>query len=236
MRDPRVFFRKLSLTLPISISDILISEISRLATKSTQLSVLDLGAGSAKYWDEVLKEFPHVKFKLNLMDAVAIESLACSLDHVTVSRIQGEVPIDLLDIRPDTYDLVVAFDLIEHLTKDQGYMLLYELDRVSSGTSVVFTPQGFVWQPPSTNNKFNAHISGWKPQELKKLGWKKIRGHTGSQYLYGPYGLHKNWVRGWPLLEIDALLKMCIYRLPKFAFAFSATKRIKNKRLLEQEF
>jgi hypothetical protein len=236
MRDPRVLFRKLSLTLPISISDILVSEISRLEKVSTQLSVLDLGAGSASYWDKVLKKFPHMQFKLDLMDAVAIESPASSSSNVTTLRIQGQVPIDLSDIRSDTYDLVVAFDLIEHLTKDQGYMLLYEIDRVSSGTSVVFTPQGFVWQPPSVNNEFNAHISGWTPQELKKLGWRRIRGHTGFQDLYGPYGLYKKWVKGWPLLELEALLKICIYRLPKFAFAFTATKRTKNLRFLEQEF
>ena len=236
MRDPRVLFRKMSTVLPISMSDLLIQEIRRLGNKSTQLSILDLGAGSANYWEAVLKEFPNMKFRLDLMDAAVIESSSSSLSNVVQSRIQGTIPMDLTSIHDDAYDLIVAFDLIEHLPKDTGYLLLYEIDRISSATSIIFTPNGFVWQPPSSNNSFNAHISGWTPLELRKLGWKKLRGHTGCRYMYGPYGLHKSWVKGWVFLEIDAVFKIIGWRAPKASFAFSATKRFKNTRILEQKF
>jgi hypothetical protein len=236
MKDPRVLFRKLSLVLPISRFDVLIKEIRRLENQSGQLSVLDLGAGSASYWNAVLSEFPNIVFKLDLMDAVSIKSTGTSLKNVHLSRIQGEIPIDLASIPDNTYNLVVAFDLIEHLPKDKGFILLYEVDRISAQTSVIFTPNGFVWQPPSVNNPFNAHISGWTPRELKKLGWKRIRGHTGFRGFQGPYGLSKNWVKGGILLELSSLLKILTWKFSVFAFAFTATKRSKNARVLEQEF
>jgi len=236
MRDPRVLFRKMSSVLPISMSDLLIQEIKRLGNKSTQLSILDLGAGSANYWEAVLKEFPNMKFQLDLMDAAVIESSTSSLSNVVQSRIQGTIPMDLTSIPDDAYDLVVAFDLVEHLPKDTGYLLLYEIDRISSATSVIFTPNGFVWQPPSANNVFNAHLSGWEPRELRNLGWEKIRGHTGFQGLHGPYGLYKGWVKSWFFLGLGALLQILVWKVPRYAFAFSAIKRKKNVRIFEQEF
>jgi hypothetical protein len=156
MRDPRVLFRKLSTSLPISLSDLLRQQIKYLGKKSTRLTILDLGAGSAHYWTDVLEEYPNIQFKLDLMDAAVIESSTCSLPNVHLSRIQGMIPTDLAAISDNSYDLVVAFDSIEHLPKNTGYFLLYEVDRIASSTSVIFTPNGFVWQPPSVNNSFNA--------------------------------------------------------------------------------
>lgn len=236
MRDPRVLFRKMSTVLPISISDLLVQEIKWLGNNSMHLRILDLGAGSASYWESVLQQFPNLTFQLDLMDAAVIESSSSTLSNVVQSRIQGIIPMDLTSIPDNAYELVVAFDLIEHLPKDLGYRLLYEVDRISSAASVIFTPNGFVWQPPSSNNVFNAHLSGWEPRELRNLGWGKIRGHTGFQGLHGPYGIHKDWVRSWPMLELGALLQIMVWHVPKYAFAFSATKRRKNVRIFEQEF
>lgn len=235
-KNPKVFFRNLALILPNSTTDLLIHEIKHLAQQQSEISILDLGAGSAEYWQNTLDRFPKITFKLVLMDAVPIEVTRLTPKNVELARLNGLVPRDLEKIENSTFDLVIAFDLIEHLSKNDGYILLYEIDRISSTTSIIFTPYGFVWQPPSFNNSFNAHISGWTPSELKKLGWKKLRGHTGFRYMYGPYGLHKNWVKGWAFLEIDALLKILGWKTPRATFAFSATKRLKNKRISEQKF
>jgi hypothetical protein len=236
MKDPRVLFRKLSIVLPVSRFNVLENEIQRLAIHAKYISILDLGAGSASYWNQVLSKFPNIEFNLVLMDAVPNLSSASMLNNVRQTRLQGEIPIDLSIVPDNSYDIVVAFDLIEHLPKDKGYLLLYEIDRIAGQTSVIFTPNGFVWQPPSLNNPFNAHISGWTPRELKKLGWNRIKGHTGFRSFQGPYGLSKDWVKGEVLLEVSALLKVLTWKFAGSAFAFTATKRSKNPRVLEQEF
>jgi hypothetical protein len=236
MKDPRVLFRKISLVLPITRFDVLNREIKWLKEQTTEISILDLGAGSATYWKLVLSDFPNANFKLDLMDAASISESNSLLNNVQSSRLQGMIPMDLSTIPDNAYDMVVAFDLIEHLSKDQGYILLYEIDRICSKTSVVFTPNGFIWQPPSVNNSFNAHISGWTPREFRSLGWKKVRGHTGFRNFHGPYGLPKSWLKGGILLELSSLLKIFSWVVPRFAFAFTATKRTKNIRIPEQEF
>lgn len=235
-KNPKVFFRNLAYVLPNSTTDLLIHEIRHLAQQRNEISILDMGAGSAEYWQETLDRFPKIAFKLVLMDATPIEATRLKAKNVELSRLTGLVPRDLAKIEDSAFDLVVAFDLIEHLSKRDGFIMLYEVDRISATTSIIFTPNGFVWQPPSINNFFNAHISGWRPSELKKLGWTKLRGHTGFRCMYGPYGLHKNWVKGWIFLEIDALLKILGWKIPRATFAFSATKRLKNKRISEQRF
>jgi hypothetical protein len=75
----------------------------------------------------------------------------------------------------------VAFDLIEHLSREDGYKLLYEVDRISAFASLIFTPNGFVWQPPTEKNSFDAHLSGWTPSEFRRMGWSKLKGHGGSK-------------------------------------------------------
>lgn len=236
MRDPRFIFRKASTKLPISMGDLLTHEIKRLAQKSNSLSILDLGAGSANYWAGVLKKFPNMQFELDLMDAASIEGSVCSFNNVRECRKVGTIPMDLTKIPDSAYDLVIAFDLIEHLPKEAGYLLLYEVDRISASTSVIFTPNGFSWQPPSANNVFNAHLAGWEPRELRKMGWKSVRGHTGLRAMHGPYGLQKNWAKRWFFLELGALLQILVWKIPRCAFAFSATKRKKNFRISTQEF
>jgi hypothetical protein len=122
-----------------------------------------------------------------------------------VNRKLGIVPADLNIIPTDSFDFVLAIDLIEHLTKDQGYLLLYEIDRISKGSSGLLTPNGFAWQPPSENNSYNAHISGWSHKEFNQLGWKINRGQIGFRKLYGPYAIQKYKGKSHLILEIILL-------------------------------
>ena len=236
MKDPRVLFRKLTTLLPIRNLHVVIKELE-LATKgSSGIKVLDIGAGSGWYWHEIAETIPQIEIDLTLLDAAEIAENLSNIPNLKVSRIQGYAPSDMLRIKDDSFDLVVAFDLIEHLSKEEGYLLLYEIDRISSFSSVIYTPNGFIWQPPSRNNIFNAHISGWTPREMKDLGWKEITGHNGLKQLRESYGIQKKWIHSWPVLELDALLSIVSWKLPRFSFAFSAVKRSKNPRIEDQEF
>jgi hypothetical protein len=236
MRDPRFICRKLLATLPLSTIDLVCREINKLETYNSTIRILDLGSGSAWYWEKILARVPNSRITLSLMDSVEIEGPYSSNEKHVISRILGLVPTDIVGIEENSFEIVVAFDLIEHLTKEQGYQLLYEVDRISRCTNIFFSPNGFVWQPPSINNPFNAHISGWTPHEFRKLGFSHIQGHSGPKFLRGPYSQPKKWIKSWVLLELDALATILTCKLPRMSFAFSAVKRIKNPRITEQMF
>jgi hypothetical protein len=188
---------------------------------SQKLQVLDIGSGGAKYWIPILQRFGP-QLELHLLDPVRPKILDEISELATTKHIVGFAPEDLSTLKSDGFSVVAAFDLIEHMTKADGYRLLYEIDRICLGASVVFTPNDHVWQTPSQNNPFNAHISGWKPREFRRMGWNQQRGHTGIRSLFGPYGVPK--VANQTLRRLIALTAILVRRNPAMAFAFSAIK------------
>jgi hypothetical protein len=224
-------FSRFFLALP-DYPNIIISILKR-AQKIDPIRVLDLGAGNAKYWWKVENELPSEvanRIHLTLLDAVGLPQI--SIGEFQVNRIEGVLPEVLKSLAENSYDLVVAIDLIEHLDKSQGYHLLYEIDRISDLASLIFTPNGFVWQPPSANNKFNAHVSGWTPRELRNLGWKKIYGQGGLKGLVGPYASPK--FNGKTITKVIHISSLILAVVPRLSFAFTAVKFKKNPRIANQ--
>jgi len=70
-------------------------------------------------------------------------------------------------------DSVLAFDVIEHLEKEDGHALLEEAVRVARKQIVIFTPLGFVEQTEDAWNMkgeyWQKHRSGWTPEDFE--GW-----------------------------------------------------------------
>lgn len=237
MKNLAYLFRGISIRLPLECFDIVQTELLRThSLLSRPLRILDLGAGSAHYWanPKIYQFLQNTSSKLTLVDASADIALDPRLDMENIDSIIGILPKALKAMKEDSYDVVVCLDLIEHLSKESGYKLLYEIDRICQFTSVIYTPNGFVWQPPSANNEFNAHISSWLPKELKKLGWHIQRGHVGLRFLIGPYAIPKKQANSHIFLELLALARISCFRLPNSSFAFSAVKRAKSPRIVQQ--
>lgn len=206
--------------------------LKKVASKnSRELRVLDIGSGSGSIWlqPDLRGVVNELALKVTLFDA------ADELDLVDLpgnfTHRNGYAPSDLKTFDENEFDVVIAFDLIEHLSKDQGYLLLYEMDRLASLASVVFTPNGFLWQPPAVNNPFNAHISGWTPSELAKMGWKST-GLFGFKFLMGPYAAPrfeaKTGLGKVALQYIMAASQLLARRVPFLAFSFFGVKTEKN--------
>lgn len=66
---------------------------------------------------------------------------------------------------------IVAAEIIEHLDKERGKLLLSML-KEKTDLAIVTSPIGFAAQGPIENNPYQEHISGWEPEEMKSLGWR----------------------------------------------------------------
>ncbi len=152
-------------------------------------------------------------------------------ENFMVSFFRGHAPSDLAVFGDSVFDVVVCKNVIEHLPKHDGYLLLYEIDRICKFSSVLYTPNGFSWQPPSSNASFNAHLSGWTPRELKQLGWISQKGHVGLKSFFGPYATLR--IKSSFILKFLGLSYPFLQFIPRFCYAFSAVKRLKNARLDE---
>jgi ubiquinone/menaquinone biosynthesis C-methylase UbiE len=183
---------------------------------NVKIKVLDVGGGTGLFWKNILSEFPTIE--LTICDPFDPRPLQ-DFSH---KRIQSEFQAALPKINSQDFDLVTAIDLLEHLDFSTGYALLYEMQRISKKTSIIYTPNGFVWQPPSRNNPHNAHISGWTSNQLKEFGFQRVLGHVGLKSLFGPYSLPVNRPKSRILSYILERLGAEIAQIsPSKAFALS---------------
>ena len=169
------------------------------------------------FWKNILDRHPQIN--LTIVDPFEIDSL----EDYSHKRIKGLWQEVLPGIPEASFDLVTAIDLVEHLPKHEGLQLFYQLERISKNTAVVYTPNGFLWQPPSSNNIFNAHITGWHVTELKRFGFNYIRGHVGLRALFGPYAERKENMFTFPLSVPMMTISFFMATLfPRSAYALSA--------------
>ncbi len=184
----------------------------------TSLRVLDIGGGGGKDWAGLKCACIH----LTIIDPwIPGRDFEDPADARIVNTFQGSTAA----LEQNSYDVAVAIDVIEHLSVPDGYLLLYEMVRLSQGFVVIYTPNGFLWQPPSTNNSLNAHISGWSIKDLKKFGFTDFRGHVGAKFFWGPYALPKFSFSSRLFVAANLLGNLLIRFSPKSSFAVSALAR-----------
>ncbi len=127
--------------------------------------------------------------------SVGVDAFAPSIEKSKKLNIHNEYrQMDILDIdkefEPDSFDCVLASDLIEHLEKDEGYRLIESMEKIAKKKIIIFTPNGFLPQGEYDNNPWQLHKSGWEVEEMKAKGYEVI-GINGMKALRGEYAAPK---------------------------------------------
>jgi hypothetical protein len=183
-------------------------------------SLLDVGCGSNSPVSRFERR-PSYTVGVDLHDP-SIEASRAAGRHDDYRR------LDVMQIAeefgPDSFDAVVAFDLLEHLTIEDGRRLLGQMEQVARRRVVVLTPNGFVPQEEYDDNPLQAHRSGWTPAELHALGYQ-VRGINGLRVLRGEQGAPR-WrpARLWG--QLAQATEPITYRRPKAAFHLLALKEL----------
>jgi len=184
--------------------------------------VIELGAGVSS----------HIRIIYKDIDITAIDNHNASITkaiekNIYTNYIEGDV-LKLNDIlEANSYDVVVAFDLIEHLDKNQGEQLIQLMKNVARKRIIIYTPNGFLPQPAYDNNLFQEHISGWSYNEMRNKGFK-IFGINGLKQLSGMYSLPiiRPIVLGIFIRNISWLI-LKLLKLEKYSFAIMCIKETK---------
>jgi predicted TPR repeat methyltransferase len=129
-----------------------------------------------------------------------------------------------LEFKPKSFDAVVAWDVLEHLTAEEGLMLIKKMEKWARKKIIIFTPNEYLWQDDYDNNPLQEHKSGWSVEELRRLGfqvvgihgWRRLRGYRAT-IKYKPNFL-------WAI--ISDLTQKITYPHPKIAFQLLAVKEI----------
>lgn len=183
-------------------------------------SVLDVGCGANS---------PLGRFERRPRQAVGVDLHEPSLERSRAAGYHDDYKrLDVLAIGdefgPDSFDAVVAFDLLEHLSMDDGRKLIAAMEHVARRRVVLLTPNGFIPQDEYDDNPLQAHRSGWAPADLEALGFE-VRGINGLRMLRGEQGAPRfRPARVWG--RIANATGRIAYRRPAVAFHLLAVKRL----------
>jgi hypothetical protein len=84
------------------------------------------------------------------------------------------------------FDACIALDVIEHLPKEEGLKMMRSMEAVSTRKTIFVTPSGFLPQGHTETGDLQAHLSGWEPDEMRRLGYRVI-GLLGPKSFRGEY-------------------------------------------------
>jgi hypothetical protein len=125
---------------------------------------------------------------------VGLEGHSPTLENAKARRTHNELQFGRVQdlgkmFRPRQFDCVVALDVIEHLSKEDGHQLLLDMERIAAKKVLLFTPNGFL---PQRGHKgdLQEHLSGWEPLEMRVRGYR-VLGMQGPKFLRGEYHEHR---------------------------------------------
>jgi len=149
-------------------------------------SLLDVGCG---------EQSPLFFLKNRVRHSVGVDGFQKSLEISRKKNIHDDyLCCDILGIKNEfeknSFNCVVALDVIEHLPKEKGFELVEQMEFISSDKVIIFTPNGFLPQAEHSDNIMQKHISGWSVNEMKDLGYEVI-GINGWKPLLGELAIPK---------------------------------------------
>lgn len=185
-----------------------------------KMTVLDLGCGYNSPLQRCKKTF-----------SVGIEIFAPYLEESKKKGIHDAyimADIRSLNLKPKSFDIVLASELLEHFTKAEGYQLIQKMQQWATRKIIITTPNGFLIQNEYDGNLLQKHRSGWTVNEFYNLGFK-INGINGFKKIArvnnpAPSFGTKEHLR----LILLELTQGLTYFFPKLSFQLFAVKEIKE--------
>lgn len=130
-------------------------------------SVLDVGCGKNSI----------IRFFSGKIDAEGVDIYEPYLKESKRKKIHQRYHLqDLsqLDFAKNSFDCVMAMDVVEHFEKEAALGLIGKLEAIAKKRVVIFTTNGFVPQHSIDGNPWQVHRSGFTPAEMREKGYRVI--------------------------------------------------------------
>jgi ubiquinone/menaquinone biosynthesis C-methylase UbiE len=212
------FFRKSQQTYPNIAIAIYIQLIEKLL-KGCQ-TVLDVGCGSNSPL-----QYLSGAYQLTGVDGFAQAIEESKSKNIHQKYYHADIKNLSRKFKSNSFNAVIALDVIEHLVKKDGYKLLKDMERIASKKVILNTPNGFVPQHCKKNN-LQEHLSGWVKKDFEELGYK-VYGMYGLRFLRkggGELKIKPKVISG----SISALSHILLTKhLPQLAYSLTAVKDLR---------
>jgi ubiquinone/menaquinone biosynthesis C-methylase UbiE len=162
----------------------LVDPVCWLINKQTE-SILDVACGQGL-------PMRKIRARLNIKYAVGVDSYKPYIEECKLKKLHNKYfHADIRNIRfeDNSFDVVLALQVLEHLTKQEAWKVLEKLERIAKKQVIIATPIGFTYHQDVDDNKHQDHQSAFYPKDFEKKGYKVIRmgrvgllGHEGLEY------------------------------------------------------
>ena len=184
-------------------------------------SILDLGCG--RHSMVPIAPSPIYKVGVELFESAYQEAFQSG-------RHDKVIQTDLMQVQFEekSFDAVVMLDVLEHLTKEEGELLIHRMEQWARKKIIIFTPNGFVHQECYDHNPLMEHKSGWKNEEFVKKDFKTY-GVRGFKFLY-PSSVHPDEEKPTLWSRLCDLTQALTYFIPNHSFQLFCVKTFKPEK------
>jgi SAM-dependent methyltransferase len=142
-------------------------------------TILDVGCGRTS----LLRLFPKEIYR------VGVEGFQPYIEESKSKGFHNEYHrVDVMEIGDhfpeNSFDCVYAGDVIEHLEKEKGLILIKMMEKIAKKKVIIYTPNGFLPQDSRDSNDLQIHKSGWTVSEMEEMGFNVI-GTSGWKFFRG---------------------------------------------------
>jgi len=142
-------------------------------------SALDLGAGRG-----IVGAMLRIYRNPPKLHAIEIHPPYAQFAKQFYDQMTVENAVTAIQKLPDkSYDIVTCFEMIEHLSKEDGLLLIQQMERVGR-ILFISTPGRWFPQPEYDENVYQLHRSLWTAGEFRRMGFS-VRGFGGAQWYIG---------------------------------------------------
>ena len=178
--------------------------------------LIDVGCGKGNFlhdlkrWGNYFRVHQTYKIGLDIFDP-SLRQAKQVYDEVVKCNVKN------IPFRDNIFDVAVCFQVIEHLQKSEGFILLNELERISSGKIILTAPVGSSPKHKlEDKNPWQAHVSSWYPCEFVSRGCL-VRGFHGVRLAKGMEDSYLWSKFEYLLLIFDMISGLLVYCLPSAA-------------------
>lgn len=145
-------------------------------------SILDLACGAGK-------PMQLIKARMKVEKAVGVDLFEPYIEQAKKEKIHDEYVME--DIRKvkfpkKSFDIVIASHVLEHLSREESWKVLENMERIAKKQVIIATPIGPHYHPAEDGNVLQLHHSHFYPEDfvkkgykIKKYGWKWVLGDEG---------------------------------------------------------
>ncbi len=189
-------------------------------------SVLDVGCG----YDSPLAKL-RKSFTSEGIDIFRSNIILSRKNHMHDRHKLGDIRKLSQIYKSNSFDAVIALDVIEHVTKKEAIKLIKSCEQIARKKVILVTPNGYYEQGELFHNPYQAHHSGWDKETLRKLGYR-VNGLRGFKYLWGKNAdiKYKPWLF-WGFVTF--MSQFLFYYIPALSFDLLATKNIVKSEIRE---